>query len=268
MHTPEEASATRHTGPDRRQADNGRRAEDLNSAQQTTIADALVGFGEPAEKESEETSALLLLVDGCRALTGSCEFSVALRDQEGALHVVAASSEAVRLIDERQLEDAEGPLITALEGGHQVLEVDAQDPDERWPRFGSLVRAIGFQHLYAIPLCAKSEVVGVLDVFDRGGHQIPRGRMDWLRTLATGAANSIIAGRSARQLSELATQLQQALDSRILIEQSKGVIATSLEISIDAAFELLRGHSRNHGRPIREVARDVISGAIPARTLR
>ena len=61
-------------------------------------------------------------------------------------------------------------------------------------------------------------------------------------------------------LIERARQLEQALISRIVIEQAKGVLAERHGLDVDRAFELLRGEARNSRRRIHDVAADVVAG--------
>ena len=61
---------------------------------------------------------------------------------------------------------------------------------------------------------------------------------------------------------ELAEQLQQALDSRVVIEQAKGMLAEQLAMTVDDAFDVLRGHARSNGRKLHDVAGDVVAGAL------
>jgi GAF domain-containing protein len=198
----------------------------------------------------------------------ACEFSVVLRSNKRDLYVIAASSEAARLIDERQLEDGQGPLLAALELADGVLALENDKTDAQWPRFGSLMRSIGFGSVCVIPLRTESGAVGVLNAYCREGRAIPEGRMDWICTLAGGAAQAVGNNRSGAELKSLTQQLQFALSSRILIEQAKGQISAKTDSSVDEAFELLRSYSRGHNRSIHEVAEDVIANRISMSDLR
>jgi ANTAR domain len=65
---------------------------------------------------------------------------------------------------------------------------------------------------------------------------------------------------AAHASSRLATQLQTALDSRVLIEQAKGVLMASEKVDAQTAFNRLRRQARNTRRPVPEVAREIIDG--------
>ena len=65
---------------------------------------------------------------------------------------------------------------------------------------------------------------------------------------------------AAREL--LATQLQTALDSRIQLEQAKGMLAERRGLPMDEAFQLIRGYARSHNRRLSEIAARIIDGTI------
>lgn len=84
------------------------------------------------------------------------------------------------------------------------------------------------------------------------------------RTQELSAANERLV-TALRDVSALSEQLQQALDSRVVIEQAKGRLMEALSITPDAAFELLRRKARDTGRKLREVAGDVVEGTLQLR---
>jgi transcriptional regulator with GAF, ATPase, and Fis domain len=249
-----------YDGPERRSQQGGRRSTDLAPQQQAAIAAALLNFGDLVADEPEGI-ALLDLIDCCQLLVPSCECSVMVRELDGGLRILAASSEAVRSADDQQIQEGNGPSIESLSYGNSVLEVKFTEPEELWQWFLPLVLVHGFTRLYAIPLRSPTKVIGVLNVYARKEEGAPSAKLAWVRTLARAVALSLDNRRS------LARQLQQALDSRVLIEQAKGVLATKLAVTIEVAFEFLRSYSRSHNRSIREVAAEVISNQLTAEEL-
>ena len=244
--------------PERRVNPGGRRADDLNPAQQAAIADAVRTFGDIVSAQSEETAALLQLIESCRLLLSEAEYSIIMRENGGAARVLAASSPEVRAVDELQVTTGLGPSIDAFEHGGQVSKVTLADPPETWRHFANLVGALDFKRLYAVPLRPRSEVIGILTVYARAARDTSSSKMAWIRTLATGAAASLDNRRSNAQLNELARQLQGALDSRVLVEQAKGMIGAQLGVTVDAAFEVLRSYSRSHNYRVQQVAADLL----------
>ena len=77
----------------------------------------------------------------------------------------------------------------------------------------------------------------------------------------------VTGGRSSRRAHAVEGQLQRALQTRIGIEQAKGIISERLGIEMDAVFALLRGYSRNRNHKLHDVARDIVRGVLPASDL-
>jgi AmiR/NasT family two-component response regulator len=85
--------------------------------------------------------------------------------------------------------------------------------------------------------------------------------------MAKMAAIGLIQERAVRERDLLATQLQAAVNSRVVIEQAKGMLAEYLTVLVDDAFRLLRDYARYHNRKLSEVASDVVDRKIPIAAL-
>ena len=83
------------------------------------------------------------------------------------------------------------------------------------------------------------------------------------RALVDVATIGILQERAIRERELVAGQLQTALNSRVVIEQAKGILAERLQTSPDEAFLLLRRYARNHNHALTELAGDVIRGTAP-----
>ena len=81
------------------------------------------------------------------------------------------------------------------------------------------------------------------------------------------AAIALLQERTVRESRGVIAELQGALNSRVVIEQAKGMLAESAQIDVDAAFVWLRTHARDHNRRLSDVARDVIDGRLDAAAL-
>ena len=91
--------------------------------------------------------------------------------------------------------------------------------------------------------------------------------MDLAQAMAQVAAIGLIQERALREHSLVAEQLQAALDSRVVIEQAKGMLAEYLTVTVDDAFTLLRNYARDHNRKLSEVASDIANRTIPSAAL-
>jgi len=77
--------------------------------------------------------------------------------------------------------------------------------------------------------------------------------------LADVATSYVINASKIRQQQQLSEQLQHALESRVVIEQAKGITAQQNAVSVDQAYHLMRGHARSNNASIRAVAEAIVA---------
>jgi GAF domain-containing protein len=188
-----------------------------------------------------------------------------LIDQRGHLQVVAASSEATRLVELLQLQSEEGPCLECVSTGSPVTVQDLAIEQERWPTFSPAAMSMGFRTVHAVPLRLREQTVGGLNLFTTGTRRGLGG--DELRiaqALADVATIAILQQRSISRTSLLAEQLQTALNSRIVVEQAKGVLAERGGLDMQGAFNRLRGYARGHQEKLSDVAAAVVRERLSA----
>jgi hypothetical protein len=257
------ASTQSYAGPERRTS--GRRWYDLTSSQQVMLAHALLGFND-ISSDMVPNLQLGLLVDACAAIEPECEFAVTFIDGDKQ-RCAAATADAVRLLTEQQLNDEHSPVVDAHKRGIEQSSMSLLDHGQYWPRFVPLAIAVGFRTMHLVPLLQEGEAIGLLCIYDRRDDR-DKIRLDLISVLASGAVRGITNQRSHGTATVLADQLQHALNSRVSIEQAKGVIASRLGVDTEAAFALLRRFARNNGLRIHDAANDVIAGKVTGVQLR
>jgi hypothetical protein len=138
----------------------------------------------------------------------------------------------------------------------------------RWPRFTAAAAEVGFAAVHALPMRLRAEVIGALNFFDINPGALDAGKLRIGQALADVATIGLLQQRAIHRRDVHTEQLQTALNSRILIEQAKGVLAERLHLDVADAFTLLRSGARNHNRRLSELAQCVIDGTeqIPAAT--
>ena len=187
---------------------------------------------------------------------------VLLADREGRLQTVAASDEQARALELFQLQADDGPCPECYRTQDSVDSPDLGLDRDRWPTLAPHALAEGFRAVHACPLRLREQTVGALNLFSRGTRLFPTEDIHLAQALAEVATISVLRERALTGTSELAAQLQGALESRVLIEQAKGMLAERSRIDLGAAFTLLRGHARRHGRRLSDVAGDVVTGTL------
>jgi transcriptional regulator with GAF, ATPase, and Fis domain len=186
---------------------------------------------------------------------------VLLDDRHGQLRPIAASDEKVRLLELLELQHDEGPCVDAFQHG-TVVQASSAQAMERWPRFAAAAAEQGYQMMCALPLRLRSQTVGALNLFSTGRKLLDAPALVVGQALADVATIGLLQERSMRESRLLASQLQTALDSRVMLEQAKGILAEQTGLSIDLAFEVLRQFARDHNLRLVEVARRVVGGEL------
>jgi GAF domain-containing protein len=187
---------------------------------------------------------------------------VLLTDQRGTLRVMAASTEESRLLELLQLQTDEGPCPECFRTGRPVVVADLSTETERWPQFAVEANRNGFASVHAFPMRLRSEVIGALNLFDTRTGTLDEGTVRLGQALADVATIGLLQERAIRHRETLAEQLQTALNSRIVIEQAKGVISERRQLDMDQSFTLLRSAARSSNRRLSELAEAVIRGSV------
>jgi transcriptional regulator with GAF, ATPase, and Fis domain len=210
---------------------------------------------------------LLTLAGRCVRLLDVDAAGIMLIDQRGHLQAAAASTGNARLVELFELQSDAGPCVDCCRTGTPVVNADLEANHERWPRFAEAARESGFVAVHALPLRLRQTVIGALNLFSAGSRVLTEDDVRAGQALADVATIGILAQRGLHQAELLAEQLQSALNSRIVIEQAKGVLAERRQISVDEAFALLREHARTHNLRLSDVAREVAEGSVAASEL-
>ena len=188
--------------------------------------------------------------------------TVVIADPRGELRVVAASSEAARLLELFQLQSDQGPCLDCFRSGHPVAAPDLAS-DLRWPKFAAVAGQAGFSAVQALPMRLRDQVIGALNLFRATPGEFDAASVRVGQALADVATIGLLHERSMRRSDTLNEQLQTALNSRVIIEQAKGKLAERLGIDVNQAFTLLRDQARNRNERLSDLARAFVDGTQP-----
>jgi hypothetical protein len=182
-------------------------------------------------------------------------------DVDGAQVLEAASEETAELLTRFELAYEQGPGVDAFRTGEHVDCVDLAAAQLRWPRFAPVALEAGVAAAFGLPCRLRDEVVGAMTLYMGSTGPLPERNAEFRRGLVNTVTLGVTAYRG-REMAVRAEQLQSALDSRVAIEQAKGVLAERQQITVDEAFAKLRNYARKNGVKMREVARDVVKGVL------
>jgi transcriptional regulator with GAF, ATPase, and Fis domain len=226
------------------------------------LLQAFVQMADTLVDDYDVADVLHQLVDHCVRLLDAAAAGLMMSDQRGNLQVLASSSERTRLLELFQIQNNEGPCLDCVRSGEPVVVADLTAATRRWPMFAPMAVENGFASVSAMPLRLRRETIGALNLF--GSEPGPLNEQDAqvARALADTATIGILQERAIRRGEVLTEQLQTALNSRIIIEQAKGVLAYAGNLEMEQAFETLRRYARSHGIRLSEIARQLVTGRL------
>ncbi|MEY4165103.1 MAG: hypothetical protein RL419_945 [Actinomycetota bacterium] len=211
--------------------------------------------------ESVDTDGYLTLLMRCSDLTHIEDGALVLVDSSGKSQIAAASSsEAAELVGS-QLIAGRSPVLGVLASGLHCAR-DINPADMHFDPYVSRAVSLGFRHEYVLPLRSHGKVNGVIVLLSRDEAIIDACQLVVTQGVVDVAATAMVQARHIDETRTLARQLQEALDSRVVIEQAKGIIAERCETDVSRAFQRLRQLARETRRPISDVARGVIQGDV------
>jgi len=224
------------------------------------LADVFVEMADTLVDDFDVIEFLHVLTERCVQLLGVSAAGLLLTDGRDTLQVVAASSERTRLLELFQLQTDQGPCVECFRTGQPVSVADLPSAG-RWPRFTAAAAEVGFTAVHAVPMRLRTEVIGALNFFDTSPGPLGAGKLRIGQALADVATIGLLQQRAIHRRDVLTEQLQTALNSRVLIEQAKGVLAERLHVDVADAFTLLRNGARSHNRRLSELAQAIIDGS-------
>jgi GAF domain-containing protein len=204
--------------------------------------------------------ALERVVASADALFGVDGTALMLVDRDQELRNLASSDPRAALLEDLQAEHGEGPCVDAFDDKQPVAADDLGNED-RWPGFAPAAAARHLLAVLASPIPYSDQAVGVVAVFAADPHAWTEAEQEAIVAFTDLVAMLILNAMEASERGRLAGELQVALDSRVVIEQAKGVLVGRHGLTTRQAFERLRRQARDQRRPLTEVARGVVSAA-------
>lgn len=230
------------------------------SQRELRLADAFVTLTDTLVRGFDVAAIFVSLAETAVELLEVTSAGLMLADHRGRLRVMAASSEESRLLELLEVQNDEGPCLDAHRSGQSVLAPDLVAASSRWPIFSAEARRLGLNAAYALPMRLRDETIGSLNLFHRDVNALSPDGLRLGQGLADVATIAILQHRAVQQGIDLNEQLQTALNSRIVIEQAKGVLAERNGVGMDEAFRVMRAYARSTNTALSDVARSVVAG--------
>lgn len=227
------------------------------ATRESRLNTAFVKLADTLVAEFDVIDLMHWLVEQCTEILDTQAGGLMIVNAAGDLQLVASTSEDATLVEVFQLAAGEGPCMDCFRTGTAVTVPSIEEDLNRWPQFGSEALKLGFRSVHATPLRLRGQIIGTMNLFSYNIGALVAEDIAIAQALADVATIGILQERSIRSAELVAEQLQRALDSRVLIEQAKGVLAATLGTTMDNAFSIMRTYARDRNLPLRQVAEDV-----------
>ncbi|MFG1648539.1 GAF and ANTAR domain-containing protein [Micromonospora sp. NPDC049275] len=194
-----------------------------------------------------------------RVLSTPVEVSVTLV-RGGTGHTAAFTDDLALDMDERQYAQGTGPCLDAAASG-DLMSVPDLPAEDRWPDWTERGLKTGVGSSVSVGLPIQEAVVGALNVYARTPHAFDDDTITVLQTFAAYAAVALANAHLYDSTATLAHQMQEAMASRAVIEQAKGIIMAERRCTADEAFAILSKVSQDSNRKVRDVAQALVDQA-------
>lgn len=231
------------------------------------LARTMVELADTLVADFDVIELLTLLADRCVDVLDVDAAGLMLTSADGELRVMASSSAAMHLLELFELQSQEGPCLDCYRTGRPVVNQDLATVNGRWPRFSVEALGAGFHSVHALPMRLRGSVIGALNLFHNKPGEMRPADIEAAQAFADVATIGVLQHRATLEAQVLTEQLNQALNSRIVVEQAKGMVAEREGLDMANAFARLRNHARRHNRRLADIAFEVIDGTLPAAAL-
>jgi GAF domain-containing protein len=202
-----------------------------------------------------------VLMELCRRATSLLDIagSAVALVEGGHLSVAATTGDPMADVAGAEEKHQEGPSVETLRTGQVTLVEDIGRERDRWPHVVARALDSGLGAVAAVPLGGDGPPVGVLALYDHAARPWAEDEIRAARLLADVATGYVVNAAELDRHRRTADQLQHALDSRIIIEQAKGMVSAQRGVSVDEAFRRLRKHANDHNATLRATAEAVVN---------
>ncbi len=180
--------------------------------------------------------------------------------ERGRPSTVASTGPLATDLDERQYQRGYGPCLDSIAGG-EALMVKDMDTEQRWPDWAKSASSAGAGSSLSIPVPLQREVSAALNIYSTDRDAFDDDAVELASTFAAYAGVALANMHLYQAQAQVAEQLQQAMHSRAVIEQAKGIIMGERRCTAQQAFDILVRLSQDTNRKLREVADVLVARA-------
>ncbi len=165
---------------------------------------------------------------------------------DGGLKVAASSSQAMHRLELLELQHEEGPCVDSFRTGEFISCVEPSELAARWPKFAAGAIPAGIGSVAAVPMRLREDTIGSLNLLRTSTGPLAAEDQTAAQAVADAATIGILQYRTPEEHRSLATQLQRANDSRLVVEQAKAILMARTPLDDEAAFRAMRAYARHY----------------------
>jgi hypothetical protein len=236
-------------------------------SREAQISQLFVELADTLVDDFDVAALLHRLAESCVELLQVDAAGLMLANGRGGLGLIAWSPDSIEKLELFELQSDEGPCLDTYRSGRANVNVNVLAAQQRWPRFTAAALASHMRSTHALPLRLRGDRIGAMNLFSTTDRALSAEDIVLGQALADVATIGLLQQRAIRERSILADQLQVALNTRILVEQAKGMLAERTGLTPAETFTHLRRYARNSGQPLQVVAQRIIDGDLGSNDL-
>ena len=230
-------------------------------SRESALVNTFVDLADTLVADFDVIELLSKVTDGCVEVLNVDAAGLMLISPDGDLRVMASSSDVMRILELFEIQANEGPCLDCYRTGEPVINQDLSASEQRWPKFTVEALKAGFHSVDALPMRLRGTIIGALNLFHMSPGKMADADVAAAQAFADVATIGVLGHRAAIEGRMIKDQLNVALNSRIILEQAKGVLAERENLDMDASFSRLRTYARENNLRLIDVAQDIIGGA-------
>ena len=233
-------------------------AADEDKLTPAKLGQLLVSVGRTVSDEDDLLTLLQRVVEIAHdAIDGADSTSLTI-DLGGRTYTAVHTDDRTLRVDSEQYDAGDGPCLEASRTGTVVL-VNADDPEDRWPRFTAAAREEEILSFLAAPLITGEQSLGSFNLYGHARSAFDTLDAEILELLTTTVSRTLGDFARFKSAREVADSIQRALQTRAPIEQAKGILMALHGVGADEAFDLLRRESQATNTRLHTVATELVT---------
>ncbi|MDQ4095069.1 MAG: GAF and ANTAR domain-containing protein [Actinomycetota bacterium] len=206
-------------------------------------------------EETTQTALDLVSRLAHETLAGTAGAGVTLT-REGSEYTASYSDEISKRADTLQYELDEGPCLSTFRE-RRTHRIDDVSSETRWPRWCAAVQELGMASVVSAPLMVRDESIGAVKVYSRNKSNYDERDEAVMQMFGDQAAIVLANAQAFTSAGDLTEQLKEALKTREMIGEAKGILMEREGVSSEEAFAMLRQASQNSNLKLRDIAREL-----------